>query len=119
MVGNHRHADKESNMAHYMFMANYTDAGLAGLMQEGAEARTNAIEELAKSLGGKVEAMYWSFGKSDVVVIAELPDNASAAAISTTVAAAGVAGIRTTVLLTASEVDRARGMHPKYRAPGA
>ncbi len=105
-------------MAHYLFQANYTEAGLAGLMQEGADGRVKAIEEFAKSLGGKVEAMYWSFGKSDVVVIAELPDNASAAALSTTVAAAGVAGVRTTVLLTASEVDKARGMHPKYRAPG-
>ena len=105
-------------MAHYLFMANYTDAGLAGLMKEGAAERTKAIEEFAKSLGGEVEAMYWSFGKSDVVVIAELPDNASATAFSTTVAAAGVAGVRTTVLLTASEVDKARGMHPKYRAPG-
>jgi uncharacterized protein with GYD domain len=106
-------------MAHYLFMADYTDAGLAGLMKEGAAGRTKAIEEFAKSLGGEVEAMYWSFGKSDVVVIAELPDNASAAAFSTTVAAAGVAGIKTTVLLTASEVDKARGMHPRYRAPGA
>ena len=106
-------------MAHYLFQANYTEAGLAGIMQEGADGRVKAIEEFAKSLGGKVEAMYWSFGKSDVVVIAELPDNASAAALSTTVAAAGVAGVRTTVLLTASEVDKARAMHPKYRAPGA
>lgn len=106
-------------MAHYLFLANYTEAGLAGLMKEGAASRTKAIEDFAKSLGGEVEAMYWSFGKSDVVVIAELPDNASAAAFSTTVAAAGVAGIKTTVLLTASEVDKARGMHPRYRAPGA
>ena len=105
-------------MAHYLFMANYTDAGLAGLMQEGATGRVNAIEDFARSLGGKVESMYWSFGKSDVVVIAELPDNASAAAFSTTVAAAGVAGVKTTVLLTANEVDKARGMRPKYRAPG-
>jgi Uncharacterized conserved protein len=105
-------------MAHYLFMANYTEAGLAGLMQEGAAGRTKAIEDFAKSLGGELEAMYWSFGKSDVVVIAELPDNASAAAFSTTVAAAGVAGIKTTVLLTASEVDKAFGMSPRYRAPG-
>ena len=106
-------------MAHYLFMANYTEAGLAGVMKEGASGRVKVVEDFAKSLGGRVESMYWSFGKSDVVVIAELPDNASAAAFSTTVATAGVAGIRTTVLLTASEVDKARGMHPRYRAPGA
>lgn len=62
--------------------------------------------------------MYWSFGKSDVIVLVELPDNAAAAALSTTVATAGAASIVTTVLLSADEVDKARGLHPNYRAPG-
>ena len=106
-------------MAHFLFHANYTDAGLTGLMKEGAAGRVKAIEASLGSLGGKVEAMYWSFGKSDVIVIAELPDNAAAAAFSTTVAAAGVAGVKTTVLLTAAEVDSARAMRPSYRPPGA
>jgi uncharacterized protein with GYD domain len=106
-------------MAHYLFSASYTQAGLEGVLKEGAKSRVKVIEGTAGSLGGKIEAMYWSFGKDDVVVIAELPDNAAAAAFSTTVAAAGVAGMVTTVLLTADEVDKARGMHPKYRPPGA
>ncbi len=106
-------------MAHYLFSAAYTLAGLQGVLKEGAKSRRKAIEDTAGSLGGKVEAMYWSFGAGDVVVIAELPDNAAAAAFSTTVAAAGVAGVSTTVLLTADEVDKARSMHTKYRAPGA
>lgn len=106
-------------MAHYLFEASYTEAGLTGLVKEGAAGRVKAIEDAVGSLGGKVEAMYWSFGKADVMVLAELPDNAAAAALSTTVAAAGVAGVRTTVLLTAAEVDKALGMHPRYRAPGA
>ena len=105
-------------MAHYLFSANYTEAGLAGLMKEGAKGRRKAIDDFAKSLGGKVEAMYWSFGKSDVVVIAELPDNTAAASFSTTVATAGIAGVKTTVLLTADDVDKARNLSPKYRAPG-
>lgn len=106
-------------MAHYLFEASYTQAGLAGLVKEGAAGRVKAIEDAVGSLGGRLEAMYWSFGKADVVVLAELPDNAAAAALSTTIAAAGVAGVKTTVLLTVAEVDQALGMHPKYRAPGA
>ena len=105
-------------MAHYLLNASYTDAGLAGLLKGGAKSRVKAIEDLADSVGGKVEAIYWSFGKSDVVVLVELPDNAAMAAISTTVAASGAATISTTVLLTADEVDKAFSMHPKYRAPG-
>jgi uncharacterized protein with GYD domain len=106
-------------MAHYLFSASYTPAGLTGLMKEGASSRIKALQDAAGSLGGKIEAMYWSFGKSDVILIVELPDNVAAAAISTTVAAAGVAHILTTVLLTADEVDKARALHPSYRAPGA
>ncbi len=106
-------------MAHYMFTASYTAAGLAGLAKEGAASRVKALENTVASVGGKVEAMYWAFGDGDVVLLAELPDNAAAAALSTTVAAAGVAGVKTTVLLTASDVDKALGMHPRYRAPGA
>ena len=81
-------------------------------------SRIKALEDAAKSVGGKLEAMYWSFGKSDVIVLVELPDNAAAAALSTTVAASGIATVRTTVLLTASEVDKALEMRPRYRAPG-
>ena len=105
-------------MGHYLFQASYTQAGLKGLLAEGPESRRKVVEGLARSLGGKVEAMYWSFGAGDVVVIAELPDNAAAASFSTTVGAAGVASISTTVLLTSAEVDRARGLKPAYRAPG-
>lgn len=105
-------------MAHYLFSASYTEKGFAGLKKDGAASRIKALEDAAKSVGGKLETMYWSFGKNDVVVIVELPDNTAAAALSTTVAASGIASVTTTVLLTASEVDRALGMHPAYRAPG-
>jgi uncharacterized protein with GYD domain len=108
----------EDAMAHFLVSANYTAAGLAGLEKDGAASRIKALEDAAKSVGGKLEAMYWSFGKYDVVLLLELPDNAAAAALSTTVAAAGVATVRTTVLLSANEVDKAFDMRPKYRAPG-
>jgi uncharacterized protein with GYD domain len=106
-------------MAHYLFSASYTPAGLAGLVKEGASSRIKTVQDAAGSVGGKVEAMYWSFGKSDVILLLELPDNVAAAALSTTVAASGAANIVTTVLLTADEVDKARSLHPSYRAPGA
>ena len=105
-------------MAHFLFTANYTAAGLVGLEKDGAASRIKALEDAAKSVGGKLEAMYWTFGKSDVIVLVELPDNAAAAALSTTVAASGIASVRTTVLLTADEVDKALEMRPRYRAPG-
>jgi uncharacterized protein with GYD domain len=52
-------------------------------------------------------------------VIAQLPDNATAAAISLTVAASGVAvKLNTVVLLTPEEIDEATQKSVSYRAPG-
>jgi hypothetical protein len=47
------------------------------------------------------------------------PDTVAAVAVAATVGATGAASIRTTVLLTAAEVDAAVAKHPSYRAPGS
>lgn len=106
-------------MAHYMFRAHYTQAGIQGVLKEGAASRVKAMAELAGSVGGRVETCYWAFGDDDFILIADLPSNAAAAAVATRVSASGAAGVSTTVLLTAADVDEARGMGVKYRAPGA
>jgi uncharacterized protein with GYD domain len=105
-------------VGHYLFRAAYTQDGLAGLLKEGAKSRVKALTAAVESVGGKLEAMYWSFGDEDVILLADLPDNSAAAALSTRVAAAGVAGVSTTVLLTAAEVDKARKLKTAYRPPG-
>lgn len=106
-------------MGHYLFRAHYSREGIAGVLKEGAASRLKAVDDLAKSLGGRVEAAYWAFGDDDFVMIAELPDNAAAAAAATRVSASGVGGITTTVLLTAADIDEARGRGVTYRPPGA
>ena len=105
-------------MGHYLFRAHYTQAGIAGVLKEGAASRIKAVNELAASVGGRVEVAYWAFGDDDFIMIAELPDNAAAAAAATRVSASGVGGVTTTVLLTAAEVDEARGRGVTYRPPG-
>lgn len=105
-------------MPHYLFRAHYSQAGIQGVLKEGAASRIKAVTDLAESLGGRVEAAYWAFGDDDFIMIAELPNNAAAAAAATRVSASGVGGITTTVLLTAADVDEARGLHPSYRPPG-
>ena len=106
-------------MAHYLFCAHYTQAGIQGLLKEGAAGRLKAVSELAASVGGRVEAAYWAFGDDDFIMIAEMPSNAAAAAAATRVSASGIGGVTTTVLLTAAEVDEARGIGVIYRPPGA
>ena len=106
-------------MPHYLFRARYTQQGIQGILEEGAASRVTAVEELVASVGGRVEAAYWAFGDDDYILIAELPGNGAAAALASRVAASGVGGISTTVLLTAADIDEARGLTVNYRAPGA
>ncbi|MBI3746653.1 MAG: GYD domain-containing protein [Chloroflexi bacterium] len=106
-------------MAHFLFRAHYTQAGIQGVLKEGAANRVKAMDAVTASVGGRVETCYWAFGDDDFVLIADLPSNAAAAAIATSVSASGAAGVSTTVLLTAAEVDEARGIGVQYRAPGS
>lgn len=104
-------------MPKYLVQANYVGEGLKGLLKEGGSSRRAAVEKLVGSVGGKVEAFYFAFGGTDLFIIADIPDNVSAAALSLTVNAAGVVTTKVTVLLTAEEIDAATKKTVSYRAP--
>jgi uncharacterized protein with GYD domain len=105
-------------MAKFLSQATYTSEGLKGLIKEGASARVEALKKLMASVGAKIESMYWAFGDTDLFLIWEAPDNATAAALSLVTNAAGAAKTKITVLLTAEEVDAARKKSVDYRPPG-
>jgi len=106
-------------MGRYMFQASYSPEGIKGVLKEGGTGRRAAVEAAIKSLGGKLEAFYYAFGDTDVVVIVDGIDNTTAAAFSMGVASAGtVAGIKTTVLMTPEEIDQASKKTLSYRPPG-
>ena len=106
-------------MARYMFQASYSSEGIKGVLKEGGTGRRTAVEAALKSLGGKLEAFYYAFGDTDVFVIVDGIDNATAAAFSMGVASAGtVTGIKTTVLITPEEIDQAAKKTVSYRPPG-
>ena len=105
-------------MPKYLLQVNYTTDGAKGLIKDGGVARKNAARKAAESLGGTLESMYFAFGETDAYVIADMPDNASAAAISLALAASGGATSRTVVLLTPEEMDQASKKTPAYRPPG-
>ncbi len=105
-------------MAKYMVQATYTAEGAKGLLAEGGTKRRDAAVKAIKGAGGKVEAFYFAFGKSDAVVIVDLPDNVSAAAASLAINASGAVTTSTTVLLTPNEIDEAAKKSVPYRAPG-
>ena len=105
-------------MPKYLVQASYTAEGAQGLIKEGGTARMKVVRQLIEGVGGKVEAHYFAFGKYDVVVIADVPDNVTAAALSLTVGSTGAIHMQTTPLLTAEEIDAATKKSAKYRKPG-
>ncbi len=94
-------------MGKYMFEAHYTAEGAKGVAKEGGSARRAAVEKSIASVGGRLEAFYFAFGGSDAYVIADLPDNVSAAAMALAVDQSGMASTKTVVLLTTEEMDAA------------
>ena len=106
-------------MPRFLIEATYTAQGVAGIKSTGGSARRDAIVQLAKSVGGRMETFDFAFGRSDVVTICELPDNAAAAAVALAVNGSGAVSIHTTVLVSPEEIDRAAQQSADYRAPGA
>jgi uncharacterized protein with GYD domain len=105
-------------MPKYLLEVSYTADGSKGLLRDGGSKRRSAARALIESLGGKLESLYFAFGSTDVFAIADLPDNAAAAAASMTLASSGATTSKVTVLLTPEDVDQAVKKTPSYTPPG-
>jgi uncharacterized protein with GYD domain len=94
-------------MAHYLVQGGYASEAWADLIKK-PEDRTAAVRAAFESLGGKLEALYYTFGADDFIALGEVPDNVQAAAVAIAVASTGrYRNFRTTPLLTAQEIVRA------------
>lgn len=67
-------------------------------------------------MGRKAESFYYAFGDTNAFVIVDVPDNVTAAAVALTVGASGAVTLKTTVLMTAEEVDQATKKSPAARS---
>ena len=106
-------------MPKYLVQASYSREGVEGVQAKGGSSRRDAVADTARSLGGELESFYFAFGDHDAYVVVDLPDNEAAAAVALTVNAAGGASVKTTVLLTADQVDEAARRSVEYRPPGS
>jgi uncharacterized protein with GYD domain len=106
-------------MPKFLIKASYTQDGIRGLMKEGGSGRKAAVQKLIEGVGGKVEAFYFAYGDADAYIIGDLPDAATAVALSLAVNASGAVRLSTTPLITAEEMDGASKKSIPYRAPGA
>ena len=105
-------------MPKYLLQVSYTADGVKGLAKDGGSKRRAAAGTLVQSLGGKVESFYYAFGDTDALVIADMPDNAAAAAASLALAGSGAVTSKITVLLTPEDIDQAVKKSATYTPPG-
>ena len=90
-------------MPFFLHQVSYTPEALTRLIANPQD-RTEAVRAPIEKLGGKIKDAYFALGPFDVVLITEMPDNASAAGISMAFAAGGaVRNCQTTALMSSAE----------------
>ena len=90
-------------MAYYMIQAAFTPESWAKLVKNPQDRR-EAIRPMIEKLDGRLEGYWLAFGDYDAVVIAQVPDNVTAAALSLAAAAGGaLRAIKTTPLMPMEE----------------
>jgi uncharacterized protein with GYD domain len=90
-------------MPRFLHQVSYTSESMAKLLANPQD-RFEAVRGPIEKLGGRIEHGYFAFGEHDAVLITEMPDNISAAAIALAFAAGGaLRNCSTTPLLTTAE----------------
>jgi uncharacterized protein with GYD domain len=90
-------------MPFYLHQVGYTPDALAKLIANPQD-RFEAVRAPIEKLGGKIKDSYFAFGEYDAVLITEMPDSVSAAAIALAFAAGGsLRSCQTTPLMSAAE----------------
>ena len=107
-------------MAYYMCQVSYTREAIQTLIKKPHD-RTAVVRSAIEKVGGKLHGFWYAFGDYDAVLIFEMADHASAAAVPLAAAAGGaISKSHTTVLLTSAEGMSAMSKATKsgYRPPG-
>jgi uncharacterized protein with GYD domain len=106
-------------MPQYLIRFSYPPETWARLIKK-PEDRREEIGKTLEPLGGKLHGYWYAFGDHDGYVVAELPDNVSAAAFLATIAASGAAKVSTVPLVTVEDTLEAlnKAKDVEYRAPG-
>jgi uncharacterized protein with GYD domain len=88
-----------------MYQAAYTAESWAAQLKH-PQNRVEAVgHQACEAVGGKLVGGWYCFGDYDLVLVADVPDNASMSAIALAIAAGGaVKASKTTVLMTGAEV---------------
>ncbi|MCS5647868.1 MAG: GYD domain-containing protein [Dehalococcoidia bacterium] len=106
-------------MSKFMYSGNYTKRGIKGLLKDGGTVRKEETIRLVESLGGKIEAYYWCYGRTDFVMIMDFPDHTTVTGMALNISASGTFTGNLTPLISVEEMDEMVKVSIKsWKAPG-
>lgn len=113
---------REDKMALYMLQLAYTPESWAVQVKSPANRVENVARASAESIGGKLIGGWLCFGEYDAVLIFDLPNEESMAALAIAVAAGGaIKASKTTLLMTAAQgieaLKKAATVGKTYKPP--
>jgi uncharacterized protein with GYD domain len=111
---------KEEKMPQYLYQVAYTPESLAAQIKNPQDRLQLVGKQLADAVGAKILAGGYSYGKYDVSVIVDAPDDVTMAAVALAIAAGGaVKAAKTTPLLNGSQwvaaLQKAPAVNAQYR----
>jgi uncharacterized protein with GYD domain len=93
-----------SDMALYMYQATYTSESWAAQIKHPQNRVESVGRQVCEAVGGKMVGGWYCFGDHDLILIADVPNNESMAAIAVAIAAGGaIKASHTTALMTGAE----------------
>ena len=109
-------------MSVFMFQGSYSAEAIKSLIANPTD-RSGAARAVIEANGGTMVGAWMAFGESDVVVIAEMPDDESMAAMAMTIKTTGaILSGKSTQLLTIEQavtaMTKAQAASAAYSPPG-
>ena len=107
-------------MSLYMYQAAYTPESWAAQMKDPQNRIESVARQMCEAAGGKLVGGWLCFGDYDLVIIADVPNNESMAAIALAAGAGGaIKASKTTVLMTGTQgvaaLEKAAAVAKAYR----
>jgi len=107
-------------MAQYLYQLTYTTESLAAQIKNPQDRLEVVGKQLADAVGAKILGGGYSFGKYDVSIIVEAPDDVTMAAVALAIAAGGAVKVaKTTPLLSGAQwvaaLKKAPAVGAQYR----
>jgi len=104
----------------FLMQATFSTDGVKNLIEQGGTKREQQLQGLARSLGGSLEAVYFSPHRNEGFVIFDLPEGQRINLAGTVMAvnAGGFVQVKAQPVLTAKELDSAVEKARSVKVPG-